>query len=1592
MARSKANRKLIIVVGGFSAAAALLLGAVLVVNQVWIKNAERNVRAGDALMEEGKPRQAMEMYGRALSKKPDQVAYVEKMEDALSKVVATTPTQAAEDYRTMVQLKRARTRAQPTDPAQWRELLDAVEAESDLYARGEGWLQFESVAKDMREVMAPGTEGARMAEESILWSRAQRDDMLSSSERADLERQLEAFLKANPKSWRGWTALAALRIADEARLRGAGQASSADRRRVQVDEAIAGLDAAADAADPRSAEAVASIRLDRALLPGRSGQRMDMTKVDAAAVESAADALAKAAMASGRPHLVRAATLRIGSAGRMDQARAFVAEWLAANPDDMLTQGLSLDVLAAGRDPETSYPEMRAAAEGILARPQLPTSLSASVQAEIRSRAIQVLMDALVLQAAKATEDARRDELLKELDGLRGKLVEAQQNSETTPMVIAADAKIRQVRNDMPGAAAKWQEYFAKVPQPPADAFVWATLVSRAQGDLGLAMQYATRGAEAHPSEVRLAIQRAELALQLGRMEEAAGLYDSLAKALPDQQQFVQMAAELQARVQGGAPASSAELANIEAAMADGDMVRARELASAWMTTTNGALQATFAQVMVEERAGDKAKALELVRAALERFPNNPDLAKTEAFFATEDPIERVDMMSARLIKDPQRLAIERLRAYRALRTEMARQLDDKTRSGSDDTARIKEAVERIDTRIAEAEKAAAGMSGDDATAVELLFNDAIGRRDFAAAETQVAAAAAMAAQSPALETMLRARLLDAQGKSSEAIALLEKARQSGRSEAPIAALLAFLQERAGNEPAALALWKEAYDRRPNDQTNVRGYVRSLGRSGQGRAALDLIRNAVAANPSDADTAAMAAEFEVVYGLRSKAVELRQRVLQLEPSNRGNMAELYSLLFLPPDFGSIRDASGRPRFDARTWATVPADEQQRLLTDARVANLRLAEELYQAIMKETPLDAAFASRKAAQLRQLGRFDEATATVQTVVDRAESEGKANYSHYVALAGALEEAGNREGSDRALARARELQDPQRREVDAIIVEMAAARGDFAAAIEAMKNSFGEQPSPKTLIRLADLQLLGRQFADASATVERARAALGTSPDAETQRTLELLAAGIYAGEADDLREAGKDEEARARITQALAAIGRAEAAQPADLIAPLRRAQLLRAMAVGMQDPKKFDEAIVEADRVLARNSLYWPAVQVRADLSLDKRDVRQAIALLERYIQSQPGNDEATTKLMDLLVATGNVPGAVTVVRSAVALRPQDPVWADRLGDLLESTGDRAGAAQEFERAFNLDPRTVRYLEKASYARVRAGNAAEALAVLRGSPELVANSPVLRGIAASALMKSNRRDEAMIAAREAIVAARGAKDADATVERTAITLREMFEPKDMGAQLEALLVGAGTPTPVECAILADTYTRMGPAGADKALEWCGRVDALGESAPVGVRAGTELTRGSVLYGQGKMNEACDAFERAAKLSPRNPAALNNAAYLMVVAKGDAAGAYEYAAKAVLLAPSQPDYLDTMGLVLLKLGRLDEAADALEKSIAAAPSSNAYLHLAQVRAAQGRAGDARQALERARAQPASDDTKKEIEEFAATLANK
>ena len=1589
---SKINRKFVFVVGGFSVAAVLLLVAVVLVNQLWIKNAERHIRSGDELMAQGKLREAYAMYGRALAKKPDVVRYVEKMEGALGKVVADTPTQATEDYRNMTALKRARTRAQPGDPEQWRILIAALEAEADLYSRGDGWISLESIGKEMKDIMPAGSDGMKLAEETLLYARAQREQALSAGERTDLERQLDAFVKTAPKSWRGWSALVDLRSADVLRLRSSGQEQAAQRRAEQLDRTIADMKAAVDSSDPLAQDAVAAVTVDRMLMDARVGMRIDRTKLDPAKTTAACDALAAAAVRTGKGSSVRAAVNRLLEAKGADEANKLLDSWLQSNPTDMISAGVSLELASKLGDPKSGFDRTQAAARRILEAPDLATSLESSIQPETRARALQVIIEAAIIKLASGVDAQEQEKLKAQITELRGKLLVALQNDESAPGMIAADAKIAQSRGDLPGAAKKWETYFTKVPQPPADAYLWATMVSRAQNDLGFALQTVTKGNEAFPSDLRLVIQRAEIAAQLGRFNEAASLYEMLAKALPEQEQFSRMAVETRARSEGKTQAAGPEVQQLQAAIEAKDYPKAREIAAGWIKSSNGSLQAMFSAVLVEQQAGDKERILEALRVALEKYPTNPELARVEALMKTEDPIERVDMMVNRTVTDPKQRPTERLRALRGVRADLLRQIAELREAKSPDLARSEEFLKKLDVAIPEAEKQAIASGADDPGAVELAFMEALSRGDVAAAELHVAAAAKLAATSPILEVILRARLLDYQGRTAEAIALLEKARQSGRTEAPLASQLALIQERIGNEPAALALWKEAYDRRPNDLGNVRGYARALGRSGQGRNALEMLRSAVAANPGDVEALRSAAEYEAVYGSRATAIEHRQRLAQLDPTNRENLGELYALLYQPADFGSVRDAQGRPRFDARTWAAVPVDEQRRLLDDAQEMNMAMAEQLYTTAMKLAPYDIRFAGRKASVLRELGRSDEGTRAIAAVVKAAEAAGAATALTYTEQGLYLDALGERAAAEECLAKARKLQDPKKREVDLVLLEVEAKRGNVKQAIELLKGAMGDAPSGAMLLRLADLQLVDHQYAEARATVEKIRVSLGASAPAESQRQIEMLVSGLAAGEADELREAGKRDEANAKAEEALAALGRAELVAPSDLFAPLRRVQILRGLAIATQNTAKLDQAIAEADRVLARNALYWPMVSQRADLALDKRDIKAAIGIVERYLQAQPASKEARTRLIEMQIAAGNIPRAIEVAKVGVELRPQDAESAERLGALYLNTGDAATAAKEYERAFTLNPKSLIYLEKSANARLLAGNPQEALALLRGAPELVSRSPVLRAIGAAALAKSGKRDEAIVAGRDALVAARAlTQDQAENVERAAVILHEMF-PIDRPGDFEAFVIQSGTPTIVEAAIIADSWMRSGSTGGDKALEWCAKVDAAGDSATAGIRSAAAMTRGTVLYGRGDLKAACESFEKAADIAQRNAAALNNAAYLLVKVKNDTAKSFELASRAVQLAPAQPDYLDTLGFILLRSGKLAEAEDVLNKSVAVSPTASALLHLAQVRAAQGNVGDARQLLDRAKAKSPDQDTAKEIEEFTSSLKGK
>jgi len=118
-------------------------------------------------------------------------------------------------------------------------------------------------------------------------------------------------------------------------------------------------------------------------------------------------------------------------------------------------------------------------------------------------------------------------------------------------------------------------------------------------------------------------------------------------------------------------------------------------------------------------------------------------------------------------------------------------------------------------------------------------------------------------------------------------------------------------------------------------------------------------------------------------------------------------------------------------------------------------------------------------------------------------------------------------------------------------------------------------------------------------------------------------------------------------------------------------------------------------------------------------------------------------------------------------------------------------------------------------------------------------------------------------------------------------------------------------------------------------------------------------------------------AAKAYEKALALDPQNGDLHNNLAWVYVQQNEDLEEARDLVARALVLAPAhRPYYLDTLGVVLLKLGRTQDAVTALKEAVDTLPAdqpdllAEAYQHLADTYRAAGDIPAADNAQERQR----------------------
>ena len=143
----------------------------------------------------------------------------------------------------------------------------------------------------------------------------------------------------------------------------------------------------------------------------------------------------------------------------------------------------------------------------------------------------------------------------------------------------------------------------------------------------------------------------------------------------------------------------------------------------------------------------------------------------------------------------------------------------------------------------------------------------------------------------------------------------------------------------------------------------------------------------------------------------------------------------------------------------------------------------------------------------------------------------------------------------------------------------------------------------------------------------------------------------------------------------------------------------------------------------------------------------------------------------------------------------------------------------------------------------------------------------------------------------------------------------------------------------------------------------------------KQAPENVRAWSLL--GNSAYREKDYHEAEKAYEKALELDPKNGDLLNNLAWVYVQQDKKLGKALELIQAALEHTPAhRPYYLDTLGVIFLKEGKVTDAIAVLKESSETIPRdqpeflAEAYKHLADAYRAAGDLSEAENALEQQR----------------------
>jgi tetratricopeptide (TPR) repeat protein len=374
---------------------------------------------------------------------------------------------------------------------------------------------------------------------------------------------------------------------------------------------------------------------------------------------------------------------------------------------------------------------------------------------------------------------------------------------------------------------------------------------------------------------------------------------------------------------------------------------------------------------------------------------------------------------------------------------------------------------------------------------------------------------------------------------------------------------------------------------------------------------------------------------------------------------------------------------------------------------------------------------------------------------------------------------------------------------------------------------------------------------------------------------------------------------------------------------------------------------------------------------------EARDYSGAVAALRRALELAPKDTEIKRELAENLLLKGEYNEAATLYRELADANPRDAQYPLRLSQIYRQQGDLKKAREEHERARALDPGSLEVQYNEVNLLEAEGQLASAIARLKeilNSTARVAYAPPERANRVMLLERLGLMYRANEQPSEAVEAFRQMAQLDADLgARAAAQIIETYRAAKQFAQAEqeaerafkqypndrmlrlvraSLLadLGRGAEAVAEVKRLLDgskdreTYLALAQI-CEKTKDFAGMAAALDEAERLSQsdeeREVVFFMRGAMYERMKKYDQAEAEFRRVLKMNPRNASALNYLGYMFADREVNLEEALELIQRAVELEPNNGAYLDSLGWVYYRLGRLDDAERYLRLALERVP---------------------------------------------------